>query len=666
MRRTNYVDIAPDDVVLQHSALSFDASTFELWAPLLNGGRLAIAPADLPSAAELSRTIERLGVTTLWLTASMFCEMVEAGVPAFAQLRSLLAGGDVVSPAHARRFLEEHPGCRLINGYGPTENAAFSCCYVVPSPEPSAAACPYGRPIANSSAYVLDERLQPAPFGVVGELCVGGDGVARGYVGLPGLTAERFVPDTFSGIAGGRLYRTGDRVRQGDDGVIEFVGRSDEQVKIRGYRIEPREIEATLLSHPSVAGAAVIVVGESAGDKRIVAAVVPRGGPALRLDGEELRAWLRTRLPAYMLPATIVSVAELPLSPNGKLDRDALAVLARGEPAMAGYRSLTEERVAGLLGEMLETTGLARDVDVFAGLPLAAGGTVRFPCGRSSTWTESARDVRAADRGGDRRTGLRRKPPSAARVAIPHRQDERGRDAHAVHLPARRPVCGRFVRPSARARDIAGSAGVRGGAARNRRPRSAADDRADGGRLRRAAAGSATARTVSSRWFLRQRPRRYKAARILRSEGESVKHLVLMNASPMPQRGLRIFDGLVRRFGLDSRLRPRVRERLCYNLARVHAAVVSGPRQAISAVGRLLSNRARATTPVAEPQPFAKRRGAIDTENSFAHLVAAFTYHPGYYDGTVTLIWGTRSKKRCSTIPRWAGEPSQRRLRSFS
>ncbi|HEY5340746.1 MAG TPA: amino acid adenylation domain-containing protein, partial [Candidatus Aquilonibacter sp.] len=364
VRATNYVEIGASDTVLQYAPLSFDASTFEIWAPLLNGGRLAIAPRGPLSLADLRRTLTQLGVTALWLTAAVFREAVEGDLGVLAGLRYLLTGGDVVSPLHAKRFIDTYPDCKLIDGYGPTENTTFSCCYVVPSADAIGENVPIGRPIANSTAFVLDSHLQPVPFGAVGELCVGGDGLALGYVNLPELTAERFVASPFSSTQA-RLYRTGDFARLRDDGNLEFLGRADEQVKIRGFRIEPSEIEAALLRSPGVRDAAVVVGTQPSGDKAIWAYVVPRGVDISQFDGSELRAWLKERLPAFMIPEAIVALTSLPLSSNGKVDRRALPQPRERSAPVGAYNGLTEKTVGEMLSELLGTTQIDRDADLF-------------------------------------------------------------------------------------------------------------------------------------------------------------------------------------------------------------------------------------------------------------------------------------------------------------
>ncbi|HSF43077.1 MAG TPA: amino acid adenylation domain-containing protein, partial [Thermoanaerobaculia bacterium] len=255
VRGADYADLGPDQVFLQLAPAAFDASTLEIWAPLLNGGRLVIFRGEATALPELGEAIARHGVTTLWLTAGLFHQVVDHGIEILRPVRQLLAGGDVLSPAHVNRVLAAHPGCRVINGYGPTENTTFTCCYPVPGPIPPGRTVPVGRPIAGTTVHVVDRELQPVPVGVPGELLTGGDGLARGYLNRPDLTAERFVP----GQAGERLYRTGDLVRWRPDGTIEFLGRLDDQVKIRGFRIEPGEVEAAVAAHPAVRQAAVVV-----------------------------------------------------------------------------------------------------------------------------------------------------------------------------------------------------------------------------------------------------------------------------------------------------------------------------------------------------------------------------------------------------------------------
>jgi amino acid adenylation domain-containing protein len=326
VRGINYAGLGPGEVLLQAGPIAFDASTFEIWGALANGGRLVLYPGERPSPDELGAVIARHGVTTLWLTAGLFQQVVDAHPGGFGTVRQLLSGGDVLSPRHVRAALTALPGCTVINGYGPTEGTTFTCFHPMTDAAEVREPVPLGRPVANSAVYLLDAALRPVPIGVPGELYAGGDGLARGYFGRPELTAERFVPDPLGDEPGGRLYATGDLARWLPGGQIEFLGRIDQQVKIRGFRIEPAEIEAVLGKHPEVAAAAVLVRRETDGEKRLVACVVPRSAPPP--SPGELRAFLKERLPEAMIPAAFVTVGALPLNANGKVDRRALDALA--------------------------------------------------------------------------------------------------------------------------------------------------------------------------------------------------------------------------------------------------------------------------------------------------------------------------------------------------
>jgi amino acid adenylation domain-containing protein len=323
---TNYIDVRPNDVFLQLAPLAFDLSTFEVWGPLLNGGKLVLCPPGPPSLEEVGRLIRERGVTVLWLTSALFHKMVDHQLESLATVRYLIAGGDVLSVPHVRRVIEETP-CTMVNGYGPTENTTFTCCYEVPRPfpVPSPPSVLIGPPIANTTAYVLDPQRQPVPIGIYGELWTGGDGVARGYWNRAELTAERFVENPFGP---GRLYRTGDQVRWLSDGNIEFRGRTDAQVKVRGFRVEMGEIEAALALHPEVRQVAVTARSDgAAGEKQLVAYLVGDRIPA----AGELRTFLKDRLPVHMIPSAFVTLEALPMTTNGKLDRGALP--APGEAA---------------------------------------------------------------------------------------------------------------------------------------------------------------------------------------------------------------------------------------------------------------------------------------------------------------------------------------------
>ncbi len=276
VKQTNYLKVDPDDTFLQLAPLAFDASTFELWGSLLHGAKLVLFPPHVPSLDELGQCLQEQGISTLWLTAALFHQMVDTQRAALCGVPHLLAGGDVLSVAHVNQVLAHlWKGGRLINGYGPTENTTFTCCHVMEAGSEVGASVPIGHPIANTQVYILDRPMQPVPVGVYGELAIGGEGLGRGYLHRPALTAEKFVPHPWSAEPGARVYQTGDVVRYRRDGVIEFKGRRDQQVKLRGYRVELGEIEAVLTHQPTVAEAVAVVREDVPGDQRLVAYVVP-------------------------------------------------------------------------------------------------------------------------------------------------------------------------------------------------------------------------------------------------------------------------------------------------------------------------------------------------------------------------------------------------------
>ncbi|MGW2048295.1 non-ribosomal peptide synthase/polyketide synthase [Streptomyces sp. NPDC001858] len=337
--------------VLMHSPTAFDLSTYELWVPLLSGGRVVVAPPERLDLDLLQHTISTHGVTGLWLTAGLFRLVAEERPGLLAGVREVWTGGDVVSPTAVARVLAACPGIEVVNGYGPTEATTLATCHPVRTLPEHAATVPIGGPMANMRAYVLDDHLRPVPTGLVGDLYLAGTGVARGYLGRPGLTAERFTADLY-GPPGSRMYRTGDLAWWRADGTLEFAGRTDHQVKLRGLRIEPGEIEAILASCPGVAQAAVVAREDRPGDKRLVAYLVPapEGAP----EAGELSGRLRRELPDYMVPSAFVTLDTLPLTANGKLDRAALPAPEYGaQGAGRGPRTPREQLLCGLFAEVL-------------------------------------------------------------------------------------------------------------------------------------------------------------------------------------------------------------------------------------------------------------------------------------------------------------------------
>jgi amino acid adenylation domain-containing protein len=377
----DYADFGPEQVVLQIAPVTFDAAPMEIWAALAHGGRLAVLPPHPPTLDEIGTFIREQGVTAAFLTSGLFHQMVDARLEDLAGVRQLYAGGDVVSVPHARRVMEAHPALRLVHCYGPTENGTFTTTRIVQPGDVERPTLPLGRAIPNTTAYVLDGRLRPVPVGVPGELCAGGDGLAVGYLNRPELTAERFVPDPFSATPGQRLYRTGDRVRWtevrewNDAGheadpthalthsrthALEFLGRTDFQVKIRGFRVEPGEVENALQAHPAVRDAAVAARPDPAGGKRLIGWFV--GDVAI----DEVRAYLRERLPEYMVPAALVRMEALPLNRHDKVDRAALPEPDAAAGSAAEHvppRTETEELLAALWADVLpaERVGVTED-----------------------------------------------------------------------------------------------------------------------------------------------------------------------------------------------------------------------------------------------------------------------------------------------------------------
>lgn len=321
VRDTNYVHFGPGDVVAQAASLSFDGSTFEIWGALLNGGTLIGIPRDdVLSAPDLARQLRANKVDVMFLTTSLAKQLAMTAPQTFAPLRTLVFGGEQADNRMVARLLEAG-GPELVNGYGPTETTTFAVTHTWEPgspPPPAEERIPIGRPIANTTIYVLDKDHQPITPGRVGEIHIGGDGVARGYVNRPELTNERFVPDPF-GKPGGMLYRTGDLGRYREDGVIECLGRIDRQVKLRGFRIEPGEIE-NCLHETGMVTQATVQVRETTSGPMLVGYVVVND----EVTTDNITDRLRALLPAHLVPSAMIKMESLPVNENGKLDTTAL------------------------------------------------------------------------------------------------------------------------------------------------------------------------------------------------------------------------------------------------------------------------------------------------------------------------------------------------------
>ena len=362
--------LEPGDVVLQKTPFSFDVSVWEFFWPLMEGAKLVVArPGGHQDPSYLATLINEQKITTLHFVPSMLAVFLDEERPKQCKsLRQVMCSGEALPPELARRCLASMPWAELHNLYGPTE-AAIDVTYWKCLAEDTRASVPIGKPIANMRVLVVDKGMEPVAAGVPGELCLGGVGLARGYWGRGDLTAERFVPDWLSGRAGERLYRTGDLVRWLADGNLEYLGRIDQQVKIRGQRIELGEIEAALEAHEAVKQAVVIVREDQPGEKRLVGYVVPSLGndtevrPAESLNRHALLTHLRASLPEYMVPAAVVEMAELPLLPNGKLDRRALPRPGQDAYGQIGYEAPqgeVETQLAELWAEVLKVERVGR------------------------------------------------------------------------------------------------------------------------------------------------------------------------------------------------------------------------------------------------------------------------------------------------------------------
>ncbi|WP_344320433.1 amino acid adenylation domain-containing protein [Streptomyces macrosporus] len=349
--------------MLFHSPQAWDASTLELWVPLLNRGEVVIAPPGRTDLARLAKLLVEERITRLWLSAGLFRVLAEEDPACFAGLRELWTGGDVVPADAVRKVRRAAPGTVVVNGYGPTETTVFATHHVMRPGDEVPDTVPIGVPLAGNQVYVLSAQLEPAPVGVPGEIHVAGAGLARGYANAPGTTAQIFVPDPF-GPPGSRMYRTGDLGRRRPDGAIEFIGRTDHQVKLRGFRIELGEVETALARFPGVAQAVAMVREESAGEKRLYGYVVMAPGRPAPEPGE-LHDHMAAVLPEHMVPSVFLTLDALPLTAHGKLDRAALPAPEAAAGTGREPRTPQEELLCELFAETLRVPEVGIDDNFF-------------------------------------------------------------------------------------------------------------------------------------------------------------------------------------------------------------------------------------------------------------------------------------------------------------
>jgi amino acid adenylation domain-containing protein len=352
IKEVDHVASTNKDVLLSTGSPSFDATTFEYWSMLLNGGQLVLCNENrLLDSKLLKEEIEKRNVTKMWFTSTWFNQLVETDINIFARLSTILVGGEKLSEQHIKKLKQTYPPINIVNGYGPTENTTFSLTYKITDVK-EGRSIPIGRPLNNRHAYILNERQQLVPINTTGEICLGGAGLASGYLNSPELTEKKFIKNPFSKGKDSRLYRTGDLGKWLPDGNIEYLGRVDDQVKIRGYRVELGEIETMLGQCEGVAQGIVLARQDTSGTKQLVGYVVAEGV----FDKEIIITKLKSKLPVYMVPVIWVELERLPLTANGKVDRKALPDPDSSKLVTNEYvapRNEVEEKLAVVWQELL-------------------------------------------------------------------------------------------------------------------------------------------------------------------------------------------------------------------------------------------------------------------------------------------------------------------------
>ncbi|MED3966050.1 non-ribosomal peptide synthetase, partial [Niallia taxi] len=361
VKNNKFIHFEENDAILQTGSLVFDATTFEIWGALLNGLSLHLVPREVILSAEaLEKEVSSRSISIMWLTVALFNKLAQEKPEMFKGLRYLIVGGDALSARHINLVKRKCEDVKILNGYGPTENTTFSTIFNIDKEYDYA--IPIGKPISNSSAYIFDDYGSLLPIGVYGELYLGGDGVARGYLNQPELTKEKFIQNPFD--VGERLYKSGDIARWLEDGNIEFAGRADHQVKIRGYRIELEEIERRLLNHSSIKEAVVLAKQNEQCEKYLCAYVTVDGV----INKIEIRDYLKENIPGYMIPAYLKEVESLPLTTNGKVDKKSLPEITNLDLIHGDYvapSTNTEAKLADIWNEVLGTEQAGIDDDFF-------------------------------------------------------------------------------------------------------------------------------------------------------------------------------------------------------------------------------------------------------------------------------------------------------------
>ncbi len=360
VKNTNFLQLTQNDTLLLTGAPVFDATTFEIWGSLLNGGCLCVVSEEtILNASLLKEAIMKYGVSSMWLTAPLFNQLIDSNEKTFTTLKHLIVGGDVLSPQHINKALRANKELVIINGYGPTENTTFSNCF--PIDKEYNKNIPIGKPIANSTAYIFNDELMLLPVGIEGELYLGGDGLARGYLNNDALTAEKFISNPLN--LSERLYRTGDRAKWLLDGTVDFMGRKDLQVKIRGFRIELPEIERALTDFSDIQEVMVTTYAESNGNKSLCAYYVSKS--TKKIEVEEIRMFLASHLPSYMIPSYYVHLDKFPLNQNGKIKKDELPLPVAQKSEFAAPRNQTEIHITQSWMEVLVVEEIGIDDNFF-------------------------------------------------------------------------------------------------------------------------------------------------------------------------------------------------------------------------------------------------------------------------------------------------------------